>query len=90
MNHAEATRIYAGYLNAPRKFFSHDNEEQALFDQDLARARAVMEKAWLDETLVLSMTVDVSDCLTRFGRISSELRSLRESLRRPSRRRKPR
>jgi hypothetical protein len=42
----EATEAYAAYLNAPRGVL--DDEEQELFDQDLARARAAMERAWLE------------------------------------------
>lgn len=36
---------YAAYLNAPRGMF--DSDEQVLFDQDLLKARAAMERAWL-------------------------------------------
>jgi hypothetical protein len=45
-----AVEAYAAYLNAPRGFLSSD--EQALFDEDLARARAAMERAWLEATPV--------------------------------------
>ena len=45
-----AVEAYAAYLNAPRGFLPSD--EQALFDQDLAKARAAMERAWLEATLV--------------------------------------
>jgi hypothetical protein len=41
-----ATEAYAAYLNAPRGVL--DDEEQELFDEDLARARAAMERAWLE------------------------------------------
>ena len=41
-----ATEAYAAYLNAPRDVLDHD--EQALFDQDLLKARAAMERAWLE------------------------------------------
>ena len=37
---------YAAYLNAPRGFL--DGDEQVLFDQDLLKARAAMERAWLE------------------------------------------
>jgi hypothetical protein len=47
---ALATEAYAAYLNAPRGVL--DNEEQMLFDEDLARARAAMERAWLESTPV--------------------------------------
>jgi hypothetical protein len=46
-----AVEAYAAYLNAPRGFL--DSEEQVLFDQDMARARAAMERAWLEATPVL-------------------------------------
>jgi hypothetical protein len=45
-----ATEAYAAYLNAPRGVL--DSEEQTLFDEDLARARAAMERAWLESTPV--------------------------------------
>jgi hypothetical protein len=55
MNHfsrevALATEAYAAYLNAPRGIL--DTEEQMLFDEDMARARAAMERAWLESTPV--------------------------------------
>jgi hypothetical protein len=37
---------YAAYLNAPRGIL--DSDEQVLFDQDLLKARAAMERAWLE------------------------------------------
>ena len=37
---------YAAYLNAPRGVLRH--EEQELFDRDLAKAKAQMERAWLE------------------------------------------
>jgi hypothetical protein len=45
-----AVEAYAAYLNAPRGIL--DREEQVLFDEDLARARAAMERAWLETTPV--------------------------------------
>ena len=45
-----AVKAYAAYLNAPRGFLDH--EEQQLFDEDMARARAAMERAWLEATPV--------------------------------------
>lgn len=45
-----AVEAYAAYLNAPRGIL--DREEQVLFDEDLARARAAMETAWLESTPV--------------------------------------
>jgi hypothetical protein len=41
-----ATEAYAAYLNAPRDVL--DSDEQELFDQDLRKARAAMEQAWLE------------------------------------------
>jgi len=41
-----ATEAYAAYVNAPRGALNSD--EQQLFDQDLVRARAAMERAWLE------------------------------------------
>jgi hypothetical protein len=41
-----ATEAYAAYLNAPRGVLPF--EEQQLFDQDLVKARAAMERAWLE------------------------------------------
>jgi hypothetical protein len=43
-----AVEAYAAYLNAPRGIL--DREEQELFDEDMARARAAMERAWLEST----------------------------------------
>ena len=45
-----ATAAYAAYLNAPRTVL--DDDEQELFDQDLIKARAAMERAWLESTPV--------------------------------------
>ncbi len=45
-----AVEAYAAYLNAPRGILPSD--EQALFDEDMARARAAMERAWLEATPV--------------------------------------
>ncbi len=45
-----AVEAYAAYLNAPRGVLPSD--EQELFDEDLARARAAMERAWLEATPV--------------------------------------
>jgi hypothetical protein len=45
-----AVEAYAAYLNAPRGVLDH--EEQVLFDEDMARARAAMERAWLESTPV--------------------------------------
>ena len=43
---AAATEAYAAYLNTPRGIL--DADEQQLFDEDLAKARAAMENAWLE------------------------------------------
>jgi len=40
------TEAYAAYVNTPRGAL--DPDEQQLFDQDLVRARAAMERAWLE------------------------------------------
>jgi hypothetical protein len=45
-----AVEAYAAYLNAPRGVLDH--EELLLFDEDMARARAAMERAWLESTPV--------------------------------------
>ena len=45
-----ATAAYAAYLNAPRTVL--DDDEKELFDQDLVKARAAMERAWLESTPV--------------------------------------
>ena len=42
---AAATEAYAAYLNAPRGVL--DADEQQMFDEDLAKARAAVESAWL-------------------------------------------
>ena len=42
---AAATEAYAAYLNAPRGAL--DAAQQVMFDQDLAKARAAVETAWL-------------------------------------------
>lgn len=41
-----ATEAYAAYVNTPRGIL--DSDEQRLFDEDLAKARATMERAWLE------------------------------------------
>ena len=51
-----AVEAYAAYLNAPRGIL--DREEQVLFDQDMARARAAMERAWLETTPVREPRAD--------------------------------
>jgi hypothetical protein len=49
-----ATEAYAAYVNAPRGFL--DSDEQQLFDEDLAKARAAMERAWLEAKPVRGTT----------------------------------
>jgi len=51
-----AVEAYAAYLNAPRGIL--DSEQQLLFDEDMARARAAMERAWLESTPVREVTAD--------------------------------
>jgi hypothetical protein len=43
---AAATEAYAAYLNTPRSRL--DPDEQQLFDEDVSKARAAMERAWLE------------------------------------------
>lgn len=40
------TEAYAAYVNAPREHL--DDEQRALLDEDCAKARAAMERAWLE------------------------------------------
>jgi hypothetical protein len=49
-----AVEAYAAYLNAPRGIL--DYEEQLLFDEDMARARAAMERAWLESTPIRELS----------------------------------
>jgi hypothetical protein len=51
-----ATEAYAAYLNAPRGIL--DSDEQMLFDEDMARARAAMELAWLESMPVREGNAD--------------------------------
>ncbi len=46
MTLAQETEAFAAYLNAPRGVLGH--EEQLLLDEDLGKARAAMERAWLE------------------------------------------
>lgn len=48
MDVGKETEHYAAYINAPRDMFRDDTTERALFEQDTARARASMERAWLE------------------------------------------
>ena len=45
---AAETAAYAAYLNTPRGVL--DGDQQLLLDEDLERARAAMERAWLEGT----------------------------------------
>ena len=45
-----AVEAYAADLNAPRGCL--DREQQLLFDEDMARARAAMERVWLESAPV--------------------------------------
>lgn len=47
---AAATEAYAAYLNTPRGILGPD--EQQMLDEDLSKARAAMERAWLEVMLV--------------------------------------
>jgi hypothetical protein len=47
-----ATEAYAAYLNAPRGIL--DTDQQDLFDQDMSKARAAMERAWLEAKPVMT------------------------------------
>lgn len=40
------TEAYAAYLNAPRGVLGDD--EQRPMDEDIAKARAAMERSWLE------------------------------------------
>lgn len=77
-NLGAATEAYAAYLNTPRDVL--DIDEQLLFDEDLERARAEMERAWLEATPVLDRA--------RMGRPSAWRRVTRRvlALLRPRRR----
>lgn len=44
-NVGATTEAYAAYINAPRNFL--DFEEQLLMNEDIEKARAAMETAWL-------------------------------------------
>ena len=48
----DETVAFAAYLNARIPF--DDPDEQRLFDEDLAKARAAMEAAWLEAKPVRS------------------------------------
>lgn len=48
LNVATEIQAYAAYLFASQGRAFDDPDEQALFDQDLVKARAQMERAWLE------------------------------------------
>ena len=48
LDHGQEAEAYAAYLNASMGQPFDDPDEQALFDQDLIKARAQMERAWLE------------------------------------------
>jgi hypothetical protein len=76
-----AVEAYAAYLNAPRGILDH--EEQLLFDEDMARARAAMERAWLESTPVQnSMRADPISPPRHLHRIAPALGALVRGARR--------
>ncbi len=76
-----AVEAYAAYLNAPRGILGH--EEQVLFDEDMARARAAMERAWLESTPVQGIAqADPISAPRLMHRIILALGSLARSARR--------
>ena len=77
-----AVEAYAAYLNAPRGILDH--EEQLLFDEDMARARAAMERAWLDSTPIIHdlAPVDAVAPAHRWARILLAFGGLRRVARR--------
>jgi hypothetical protein len=77
-----AVEAYAAYLNAPRGIL--DREEQLLFDEDMARARAAMERAWLESTPIIQelAPVDAIAPVRRWARILLALGGLRRVARR--------
>jgi hypothetical protein len=74
-----AVEAYAAYLNAPRGILDH--EEQQLFDEDMARARAAMERAWLEATPVQEVAPALAAPVPR----ESWLMALRTAFRRVAR-----
>ena len=76
-----AIEAYAAYLNAPRGVLPSD--EQELFDEDLARARAAMERAWLEATPVQEASPAESVApARRFSRFPMALTALKRVARR--------
>jgi hypothetical protein len=81
-----AVEAYAAYLNAPRGIL--DREEQVLFDEDMARARAAMERAWLESTPV--QEVAPTSAAVRTGRGAGWWRSVLNAIKRAAGRTLPR
>jgi hypothetical protein len=79
-----AVEAYAAYLNAPRGFL--DREEQMLFDEDMARARAAMERAWLEATPVQAAAPAPTPVLAVSPRTGSWLQGVLGAFRRVARR----
>jgi hypothetical protein len=78
---ARAVEAYAAYLNALRGILDH--EEQLLFDEDMARARAAMERAWLESTPVQPVVTGVAIAPERrWARLLLALAGLRRVARR--------
>jgi hypothetical protein len=77
-----AVEAYAAYLNAPRGIL--DREEQLLFDEDMARARAAMERAWLESTPIIQelAPADAAAPSGRWARILLAFGGLRRVARR--------
>jgi hypothetical protein len=76
-----AVEAYAAYLNAPRGIL--DSEEQLLFDEDMARARAAMERAWLESTPIQELApAEPIAMARRWPRILLALSGLRRVARR--------
>ena len=78
-----AVEAYAAYLNAPRGIL--DREEQLLFDEDMARACAAMERAWLESTPIipeLAQVDAVTPCSPARARILLAFAGLRRVARR--------
>jgi hypothetical protein len=76
-----AVEAYAAYLNAPRGIL--DREEQLLFDEDMARARAAMERAWLESTPIQELVpADPVAPVRRWARILLAFPGLRRVARR--------
>jgi dienelactone hydrolase len=48
LDHGEEAAAYAAYLFASQGRPFDDPDEQQAFDQDLIKARAQMERAWLE------------------------------------------